>query len=56
MQISIDDLVAASKNFVVTDEYIERAKKRLDDMNKRFEQEAKDKQLPEGWLHKEYTL
>jgi hypothetical protein len=54
--MNINDLVTAYKNFVITPEHIEALRKRLDDMESLFEQEAKNRRLPEGWLNKKYTI
>jgi hypothetical protein len=54
--MKFDDLITASKNFVITPEHIEATRKRLAEREALFEKEARARRLPEGWLDKEYTI
>jgi hypothetical protein len=54
--MNIDDLIEASKNWQSSDEQCRAFEKRMFDAEKRFVQEAKEREVTEDWFNKRYTI
>ena len=54
--MNIEDLIEAAHETVIDDDIVEQLQRRLEIAEAKFEQEAKEKQITQAWLNKEYTL
>jgi len=52
----LDDLIAAAKALVVTPEMVAEFEARIEAAEKVFDEEARQKQVTQEWLNREYTI